>query len=69
MPLFRRLNKEGYKVRVLTQFDGYGSLIANEVDQIKPLFMSRKGVNPFIDLFTILDFVKHFIRIKPMRGL
>ena len=66
MPLIRRLNKEGYKVCVLTQFDGYESLIANEVDQIKPLFISRKGVNPFIDFFTILDFVKHFIRIKPM---
>jgi len=66
MPLIRRLNKEGYKICVLTQFDGYESLIANEVDQIKPLFISRKGVNPFIDFFTILDFVKHFIRIKPM---
>jgi len=66
MPLIRRLNKEGYKVCVLTQFDGYESLIANEVDQIKPLFISRKGVNPFIDFFTILDFFKHFIRIKPM---
>ena len=69
MPLIRRLNKVGYKVCVLTQFDGYESLIANEVDQIKPLFISRKGVNPFIDLFTILDFVKYFIRIKPMHIL
>jgi glycosyltransferase involved in cell wall biosynthesis len=65
MPLIRRLNQEGYKVCVLTQFDGYESLIAKEVDQIKPLFISRKGVNPFVDLFTILDFVKHFIRLKP----
>jgi len=65
MPLIRRLNQEGYKVCVLTQFDGYESLIAKEVDQIKPLFISRKGVNPFVDLFTILDFVKYFIRLKP----
>ena len=65
MPLIRRLNQEGYKVCVLTQFDGYESLIAKEVDQIKPLFISRKGVNPLVDLFTILDFVKYFIRLKP----
>ena len=66
MPLIRRLKKEGYKVCVLTQFDGYESFIANEVDQIKPLFISRKGVNPLIDLLTILDFIKHFICLKPM---
>ena len=65
MPLIRRLNQEGYKVCVLTQFDGYESQIAKEVDQIKPLFISRKGVNPLVDLFTILDFVKYFIRLKP----
>ena len=65
MPLIRRLNQEGYKVCVLTQFDGYESLIAKEVDQIKHLFISRKGVNPLVDLFTILDFVKYFIRLKP----
>ena len=65
MPLIRRLNQEGYKVCVLTQFDGYESLIAKEVDQIKPLFISSKGINPFVDLFTIFDFVKYFIRLKP----
>lgn len=65
MALIRRLNKEGYKVCILTQFDGYETLIAKEVDQIKPLFISRKGVNPFVDFFTILAFVKHFILLKP----
>ena len=65
MPLIKRLAAEGYKVCVLTQFDGYELLIANEVDQIKPLFISRKGINPFIDLFTILDFVRHLISLKP----
>ncbi len=65
MALIRRLNKEGYKVCILTQFDGYETLIAKEVDKIKPLFISRKGINPFVDFFTILDFVKHFIRVKP----
>jgi len=66
MPLIRRLTAEGYKICVLTQFDGYESLIADEVDQIEPLFISRKGVNPFVDLFTIIDFIKNLIRIKPI---
>ena len=65
MPLVRRLKQEGYKVCVLTQFDGYELLIADEVDQIEPLFISRKGVNPFVDIFTIIDFVRHIFRLKP----
>ena len=65
MPLIRRLKKEGYKVCLLTQFDGYEKQIAPEVDVIKPLFISRKGVNPFVDFFTIIDFTRHFLKFKP----
>ena len=65
MPLIRRLKSEGYRVAVLTQFDGYEKKIVKEVDEIKPLFISRTGVNPFLDILTILDFVKYFLRLKP----
>jgi glycosyltransferase involved in cell wall biosynthesis len=65
LPLIRSLKAAGYKVVVVTQFDGYENKIATEVDHIHELFISRKGVNPFVDIFTILDFVKHLIRLKP----
>jgi len=65
MPLIRRLKSEGYRVAVLTQFDGYEKKIAAEVDDIKPLFISRKGVNPLVDVLTILNFVEYFLRFKP----
>ena len=34
MNLIRRLKKEGFKVIVLTQFDGYENYIKKEVDEI-----------------------------------
>ena len=65
MPLIRRLKKKGYKVLVLTEFDGYEHLIRSEVDGINPLFISRKGVNPFVDFLTIVDLARYFLKIKP----
>lgn len=60
--LIRRLKSEGYKVVVLTQFDGFEKEIASEVDSIEPLFISRKGINPFVDLFTILNISRCLIK-------
>jgi len=65
MPLIKFLKKKGYVIYVLTQFDGYEHYIEKEVYQIKPLFISRKGINPFLDLLTILDFIRYFKLIKP----
>lgn len=65
LSLIRRLKTEGYKVIVLTQFDGYESHIAKEVDQVINLCISRMGVNPFFDILTVLDYLRKFIIIKP----
>ena len=54
MPIIRRLKAEGYRVIVLTQFDGFENSIKSEVDEIRPLFISRQGINPLIDFFTFL---------------
>ena len=35
------------------------------MDEIKPLFISRKGINPFVDLFTFFDCLRHLITSKP----
>lgn len=65
MPLIRRLKSEGYKVIVLTEFDGYEDQIRCEVDAIQPLFISRKGVNPFLDFLTLLDLGRHLLKCRP----
>lgn len=63
--LIRRLKKEGYKIVVVTQFDGYEVEIQKEVDEIKPLFISRKGINPFLDMFTVLHLVIYLLKFRP----
>ena len=65
LPLIKRLKKSGYRVVVVTQYDGYESLIAECVDEILPLFISRKGLNPLVDSVTLLDLVLIFIKLKP----
>ena len=59
------LKKHGYRVVVITQYDGYENEVSEYVDQILPLFISRKGVNPFIDSITFLQLVKFLFKIKP----
>ena len=65
MPLIRRFNRTGYKVFVITQFDGYEKEIAKEVDKINNLIISRKGVNPFYDLITLLDIIRQLFQMRP----
>lgn len=65
MALIRRLKSAGYKVIVLTEFDGYENAIKSEVDLIKPLFISRKGVNPVVDIFTVLHLVRYLLKFRP----
>ena len=63
--LIKRLIEDGYRVIVVTQYDGYEKKIAEYVDEIHPLFISRKGVNPFVDFFTIADLLRILIKYKP----
>jgi glycosyltransferase involved in cell wall biosynthesis len=65
MPLIRSLREFGYKVVVITQFDGYEKKLINEVDKVYPLFISRKGINPFLDMITLCDLIKKLTYIKP----
>ena len=55
LPLIRQLKKEGFKVILVTQFDGYETNLEKEVDFIYKLFISRKGINIFQDLFTFFN--------------
>lgn len=65
LPLLKKLRSQGYKIIVITQFDGYEENISEQVDEIYPLFISRKGINPLIDFITILNFLRIINRLKP----
>ena len=65
MALIRRLKSEGFEICILTQFDGYEKYISKEVDEIKSLFISRKGINPLVDILTIFHFILRIMTLKP----
>ena len=59
------LKKDGYSVVVATQYDGYEEQLKNTVDEIIPLYLSRKGINPLVEILTILNFGWIFFKVKP----
>ncbi len=65
LPLIKSLKKKGYRVFVVTKYDGHETQIAEYADKIQPLFISLKGINPFIDIITILNLIKIFFKLKP----
>lgn len=65
IPLIKELNKNGYSVTLVTQFDGYEKHLKKIVDKVLPLFISRKGINPFIDVLTIINLIYIFIKVRP----
>lgn len=65
LPLIRQLKKEGFKVILVTQFDGYETNLEKEVDFIYKLFISRKGINIFQDLFTFFNLIYILRKTKP----
>ena len=48
-----------------TQYDGYEEQVKNLADEIIPLYLSRKGINPLVEIMTILNLGWVFFRVKP----
>jgi glycosyltransferase involved in cell wall biosynthesis len=64
LPVIRSIRNAGYRVEVLTQFDGYEERLRDEVDDIHNLYISRKGLNPFVDFITFLHISFILLRSK-----
>ena len=62
--MIRTLISSGFKVVVITEFDGYEKKISNEVSDLYPLYISRKGINPLSDIVTFIDLLKKITIIK-----
>ena len=65
LPLIIELKKRGYRVEVITQFDGCESNLEPHVDAMLPLNISRKGVNPLQECVTFFDLAIKLRRIQP----
>jgi glycosyltransferase involved in cell wall biosynthesis len=65
MPLIKSLRESGYEVFVLTQFDGYEKKIKSASVHVCNLFISRKGINPLLDVLTFFHISYWLIRIRP----
>ena len=65
LSLINEFKKNGYRVEVITQYDGHESSLEKLVDKIHPLYISRKGLNPIVDFITFLNLLCCFIKVKP----
>ena len=55
----------GYKISVITQFDGYEKKLKNIGCQVYNLFISRKGINPFLDIITLIQLFFQLLFLRP----
>ena len=55
----------GYKVAVITQFDGYEKELKNYGCDVYNLFISRKGINPILDIITSFHIFFYLFVLKP----
>jgi len=65
LPLIKTLMQEGYRVEVLTQFDGHEKSFIDIVHKAHNLRLSRKGINPFTDIYTFVNILVVLSKIKP----
>ena len=64
-PLIKKLLEDGYDISILTQFDGYEKNLEELGCSAKHLFISRKGINPFVDIFTFFHILIFLWLCKP----
>lgn len=65
LSLINEFKKNGYRVEVITQCDGYEASLEELVDKVHPLQISRKGLNPINDFITFLNILWCLIKVRP----
>lgn len=65
LPLIQFLRSRGFHVVVLTQYDGYEKKIRPHVDDIHNLLISRRGMNPFFEICSLLFIGYQLYRLRP----
>lgn len=65
LSLIKFLISNGYKISVITQFDGYEKELKNYGCDVYNLFISRKGINPILDIITSFHIFFNLLVLKP----
>ena len=67
--LIQKLLNDGYEVVLVTQFDGYEDALKQQKVHLHNLSISRKGLNPFSDFWTFVNYCYVFARHKPSTAI
>lgn len=65
LPLARRAREEGFTVSVATNDSGKARLIRDEGFRFIPLSISRRGMNPLVEVRTLLQLRSLYARLRP----
>ena len=65
LSLIEFLIAQGFDIIVLTQFDGYEKKLKNIGCRVYNLFISRKGMNPFVDIITLIQIFFRLFFLRP----
>lgn len=65
LPLMRDLRQAGYNVAVVAPRDIYTPLLEAEGFTVNPWLVSRRSINPLLELRAILDLFQTYRRVRP----
>ena len=63
--LINFLISKGFEIHVVTQFDGYEHKLKSIGCHLHNLFISRKGINPFVDIITLFHIFYYLLILQP----
>ena len=65
LPLIKELKRKGYLVDVIAPYDAYPQLLEKEGVKVHLWKVSRKSINPLLELTSLLDLIKLYRFVKP----
>jgi glycosyltransferase involved in cell wall biosynthesis len=65
LSLINFLIEQGFDIVIITQFDGYEKKLKNIGCHVYNLFISRKGINPFVDIITLIQLFFQLLYLRP----
>jgi len=65
LPLLRDLRQSGYEVAVVAPNDSYTELLTAEGFKVHPWLLSRRSINPLLELRSLIDLLRIYQREQP----
>ena len=65
LPLLRKLKALGYDIHLIAPIDEYTKKLTEEFSHFHPIYLSRKGTNPFKDIRLFVQLLRLYKNIRP----